>query len=388
MKRRDFLKAVGGATAVGAGMMLMPSSIRHALAINASVATGTIDDVQHVVILMQENRSFDHYFGTLRGVRGLKDRFPIPTAAGKPVWHQWNGQREVLPFHLDGKTMNAALIASMPHTFSDAQAAWGQGRVSEWPKFKTDASMGYYTREEAPFQYALADAFTVCDAYHCSLHASTGPNRIMFWTGTNSDPGLRDQGVNCDERSSEPVNLRTCISGHMPDPGYAYNGSVFDWDTIPELLEAEGVSWKIYQDPNDNWQGLMHGCLASRGFREAQKGSPIYEKGMSLHTIENLRQDVMSNRLPAVSWILPPALKSEHPGAPSSAAQGGNFVEQILDALTANPETWSKTVFFLTFDENDGFFDHMPSPAVPSIASDGSPRGKDDHECLRHVLHG
>lgn len=367
---------MGSATAVGAGMALMPSSIRHALTIGASVSKGTIHDVEHVVILMQENRSFDHYFGTLRGVRGLQDRFPIPTTAGKPVWHQWNGQREVLPFHLNGKTMNAALVASMPHTLPDAQAAWGQGRISAWPLYKTDVSMGYYTRDELPFQYALADAFTVCDAYHCSLHAATGPNRIVFWTGTNCDPSLRNKGINCDERTSEPLNLRTLVSGHMPAPGYSYNGSAFDWATIPELLEAAGVSWKIYQDPNDNWQGLMHGCLASRTFRDAKSGSPYFEKGMSLLSLESLRQDVLSDRLPAVSWILPPPLKSEHPGAPSSAAQGGNFVEQILAALTANPGVWSRTVFFLTFDENDGFFDHMPPPAVPSLYADGTLAGK------------
>ena len=375
MNRRDFIK-IAGSAAAAAGFATMPTSIRRALAIPAQVDSGSIHDVQHVVILMQENRSFDHYFGTLRGVRGFKDRFPIPTATGKPVWSQWNGEREVQPFHLDSDTMNAALVASLPHTFSDAQAAWGQGQLSFWPQFKTDASMGYYTRKEAPFQYALADAFTICDAYHCSLQSSTGPNRIVFWSGTNADPLLRDRGINGDERSAEVVNLRTVVSGQMPEPGYQFTGEPFHWPTIPELLESSGISWKIYQDPNQNWSGLMHGALASRRFRDARPGSPLYEKGMRHHSLRDLQADVLGDRLPSVSWILPPPLKSEHPGAPSSAAQGGNYVEQILQALTANPAVWSRTVFLVTFDENDGFFDHVPPPSVPSIYRDGSLAGK------------
>ncbi|WP_114240936.1 phosphocholine-specific phospholipase C [Dyella sp. C9] len=376
MKRRDFIRMMGGMAVVTAGFAAMPPSIRKALAIGAHVRTGTIDDVQHVVILMQENRSFDHYFGSLRGVRGFKDRFPIPTVTGKPVWHQSNGQKEIQPFHLDATTMNAALVASMPHTFPDAQAAWDQGRMSEWTRYKTDASMGYYTRQEAPFQYALADAFTLCDAYHCSLHASTGPNRIVFWSGSNHDPLLRNRGINTDERSAEVLNLRTAISGTLPSPGYQYQGDPFLWPTIPELLESAGVSWKIYQDPNENWNGLMHGALASPSFRQAKPGSPYYEKGMRPYSVNDLRDDVLADRLPSVSWVLPTPLKSEHPGAPSSAAQGGNFVEQVLAALTANAEVWSKTVFFLCFDENDGFFDHVPPPAVPSVYPDGSLAGK------------
>ncbi|WP_205746416.1 phosphocholine-specific phospholipase C [Dyella amyloliquefaciens] len=376
MKRRDFIKMMGGLTAATAGFAALPSTLRHALTIGANVRTGTIEDVQHVVILMQENRSFDHYFGALRGVRGFKDRFPIPTSRGRPVWHQWNGEKEVLPFRLDGSVMNAALVASMPHTFPDAQAAWEQGRLSAWPKFKTDASMGYYTRMEAPFQYALADAFTLCDAYHCSLQAATGPNRIMFWSGTNSDPDLRRNGLNSDDRSAEVINLRTSVSGSMPMPGYAYNGPPLPWRSIPELLEEAGVSWKVYQDPNDNWSGLMHGGLAFRAFRDAKPGSPYYDRGMTNYSVDDLKKDVSADTLPSVSWILPSPLKSEHPGAPSSAAQGGNFVEQVLQALTSNPEVWSKTALFLAFDENDGFFDHVPPPAVPSYDANGVLAGK------------
>jgi phospholipase C len=147
---------------------------------------------------------------------------------------------------------------------------------------------------------------------------------------------------------------------------------------LPELLQAAGVSWRIYQDPNDNWSGLMHGALAFKNFREAtaKSGSPLYTNGMSAYSIDDLRNDVVNGTLPAVSWILPSALNSEHPAAASSPDRAGNFVSQILEALTASPESWSSTAFFMTFDENDGFFDHVAAPAVPSYNADGTLAGK------------
>jgi len=120
----------------------------------------------------------------------------------------------------------------------------------------------------------------------------------------------------------------------------------------------------------------MHGCLAFESFRSATPGSPIYENGMTHWSIEDLKNHVMNDTLPQVSWVLPSRIQSEHPGAPSSPYRGGDFTHQVLEALTSNPEVWSKTAFFLTFDENDGLFDHLPAPAVPSYNADGSVAGK------------
>jgi phospholipase C len=375
LDRRQFLRNTAGAVGSAAMLAAFPASIRRALAIPAHSPSGTINDIQHVVVLMQENRSFDHYFGTLRGVRGFGDRFPIPLASGKSVWYQSDGTQDITPFRFNKNTMNAALIPDMPHSFPDAQAAWNQGSYGFWPKYKTPTSMGYYTREEAPFQYALAEAFTICDNHHCSVTSGTDPNRVAFFAGSNFNPALRDQGINCTDADSEPVNLRCWITGTWPTPGYTYAGSTFNWPCIPDVLQQAGVSWRIYQDPNNNWTGAMNGALAFESFRNAQPGSPIYENGMSLWSLEDLTRDVQNGTLPQVSWVLPSQLESEHPGAPSSAAHGGYFCEQVLQALTSNPETWSKTVLLLTFDENDGLFDHLPPPAVPSYNPDGSLAG-------------
>jgi phospholipase C len=350
-------------------------SIRRAVAVPANQVTGTIGDVGHVVLLMLENRSFDHYFGTMRGVRGFGDRHPIPLASGKSVWVQSDGEREIGPFRLNTKTTSALRTPGTPHTFDNAQGAWGQGRLERWPRFKTPMSMGHYFREDIPFQFALAEAFTICDAHHCSVTTGTDPNRIVFWSGSNYDPEHRRRGENCTAIDAEVNNLRCLVSGAMPSPGYTYHGAAFPWRSIPEILEEAGVTWRIYQDPNDNWTGLMHGGLAFEGFRTATQGSSVYEKGMTHRSLEQLRGDVRSGSLPQVSWILPPMVWSEHP-SPSSSLQGAEFTSRVLDALTANPHVWGKTVLFVTFDENDGLFDHVPPPAPPSYNLDGTLAGK------------
>jgi phospholipase C len=186
---------------------------------------------------------------------------------------------------------------------------------------------------------------------------------------------LREQGINCTDEHSEPDNLRCWIEGKLPEPGYTYAGNALNWPTIPDVLQDAGISWRIYQDPNDNWTGAMHGCLAFESFRHSKPGSRLYENGMRHWSLTKLAEHAKSHALPQVSWVLPPAVWSEHPG-PSSPLQGAEFASQVLDALTANPETWSKTVFIVTFDENDGRFDHVPPPAVPSFNLDGTLAGR------------
>ncbi|WP_116367469.1 phosphocholine-specific phospholipase C [Parahaliea mediterranea] len=379
--RRDFLRSATTLTAASS-LASLPPLIQQALAVEANHVTGTIRDVEHIVILMQENRSFDHYFGTLKGVRGFGDRFPIPLESGKPVWFESDGQRDITPFHLDQDTMNALKANTTSHEIADTQAAWNQGKFGYWPKYKLDMrtrqttghSMGYYTRAEIPFQFALADAFTLCDNYHCSVASGTDPNRIFFFSGANYDPKRCAQGLNHTPENSEPNNLRCWVTGQWPDPGYAYLGEGFDWPTLPELLQDAGVSWRIYQDPNNNWTGAMHGCLAFNSFRQAQKGSPLYEQGMSHWTLADLAQQVKDETLPQVSWILPSQADCEHAEG-SSPLSGADFTAQVLAALVANPKVWSKTALFITFDENDGYFDHLPPPAVPSYNPDGSLAG-------------
>ncbi|MFY1990390.1 phosphocholine-specific phospholipase C [Achromobacter xylosoxidans] len=368
--RREFLR--GGAAIAGAGsaLALLPASIRRALAIPANRSKGTIEDVEHIVIFMQENRSFDHYFGGLAGVRGFGDRFPIPVPASpdferRTVWAQYNGRpdagapRSVLPFRLDtGAAYEAMRVASTPHTWSNAQDAWDAGRMGQWPAAKKNHSMAYYTEADMPFQYAMARAFTVCDAYHCSFTGGTNTNRLFLWSGTNDGLGR----------------------GHGPALGNTYNklgggdpAGAYTWTTYPERLERAGIRWRIYQDMADNYS--LNPTAGFKAYRDAYHGVPgslaaLKDKALTTRGLDLLRQDVLDGTLPQVSWICATKAGSEHP-SPSSPAQGADYTAKVLDALTANPEVWSKTVLLLMFDENDGFFDHMPPPAPPS-------RGPDD----------
>ncbi|MEB6334353.1 phosphocholine-specific phospholipase C [Serratia rhizosphaerae] len=382
--RRKLLQAA----AVGSAFSLLPASIRKALAIPANNRTGSIQDVEHVVILMQENRAFDHYFGTLPGVRGFSDRFTIPLPDNRSVWQQQGTERLVLPYHLDAQRGNAQRVSGTPHTWPDAHAAWDSGRMSAWPSHKTPTSMGYYREPELPFQFALANAFTLCDAYHCSMHAGTNPNRLFLWTGSNG-PGPDNSAV---------------VVNEWDHPGSEDKG--YRWKTYPERLEESGVSWKVYQYLPDNF-----GDNPLAGFRQYRAASikagnpanppkeftdfvpyseqinaiaPLYKgNGNTLPAgggdleamLAGFRNDVQQGKLPQVSWLIAPAAYSEHPD-PSSPVQGGWFTQEVLNALTERPEVWSKTVLFVTYDENDGFFDHMPSPSAPSLRSDGSFAGK------------
>ncbi|WP_368935230.1 phosphocholine-specific phospholipase C [Alcaligenes faecalis] len=375
--RRSFLRNMTGASLAAGSLAAFPPSIRKALAIPANNKTGTIKDVEHIVVLMQENRSFDHYFGTLKGVRGFGDRFTIPLPNGRNVWQQNVSSTEsVLPYHLDSTKGNAQRVNGTPHSWSDGQAAWDHGRMNFWPKHKNRHSMGYYREAEVPFQFAMANAFTLCDAYHCSMHTGTNSNRMFLWTGTNGPSGSGECTVN-----NAWDSLGSSLLG-------------YEWKTYPERLEEAGISWKVYQNLPDNFTD--NSLAGFKQYRRANEqsgkpnnspydpadndGNPLY-KGVA-NTMPDggffgqLRKDVEEGNLPQISWVVAPANYSEHPG-PSSPVQGAWYTQELLDALTANPEVWSKTVLLVNFDENDGFFDHVPSPSAPSIDPvTGKPAGK------------
>ncbi|MBR8008464.1 phosphocholine-specific phospholipase C [Burkholderia vietnamiensis] len=362
--RRRFLHTVAQSAGAAVALNAFPESIRRALAIPAARGTGTIRDVQHIVVFMQENRSFDHYFGHLRGVRGYNDRFPIPLPNGKPVWYQPSKEdpgKPVLPFRLDTKTTSAQCLGALDHSWAKTHAAIDGGRYDQWPANKTDMTMGYHVRDDIPFHYALADAFTVCDNYFCSLPGPTHPNRSYLMTGT-IDPTGKFGGPLLDNADY--------VDGDLP-PAY----QLLSWTTFPERLEARGVSWQIYQQ-GLTWADPYNGNYGTNilqnfaNFIDAKPGSSLYRRAQTVRTLDNLKDDVINDRLPQVSWLLPPAAFSEHPKY--TPAYGANYTSQILDALTSNPDVWAKTVLFIMYDENDGFFDHVVPPQPPTSAAQGA----------------
>ena len=301
--RRTFLHLLGAGAFAGA----FNASIRRALAIPAHHRTGTIADVEHIVILMQENRSFDHYFGTLRGVRGFGDpRAGQAALRAIRCGASRTARGAVLPFHPDRARPRAAVPRGpaarldRPRTTPGTAASTTAGCRS-----KGTSTMAYLTRDDIPFHYALADAFTVCDAYHCSFLGPTDPNRYHMWTGW----------VGNDGKNGGPV-LDNAEAG-------------YDWSTYPERLQPAGISWKVYQDVGEGLDAAHfwgwtdddafignygdNSLLYFHQYQNAQPGSPLYEGALRGTNIARaatlfdlLQHDVADNRLPQVSWIVAP----------------------------------------------------------------------------------
>jgi phospholipase C len=361
LDRRRFLQIAGGAATATA----LSSCVARAASIAPATRTGTIRDLEHIVVLMQENRSFDHYFGALRGVRGFGDPHPVIQASGQPVWNQSG----VLPFRPAAADLGLQFIEDLAHDWDTTHQALAGGAWDAWVPAKTNVTMAHLTRADIPFHYALADAFTVCDNYHCSLLTCTDPNRYYLWTGFTGNDG----------------------SGGGPVLDNAEHG--YHWPTYPERLEAAGVSWKVYQDVGDGldaagaWGAAGDPYTGNYGdnallyfeqYRSAARGSALHEKARTGTNVARhgtlfdvLAKDVDHGTLPQVSWIVAPEAFSEHPNWPAN--YGAWYVSQVLDTLAARPDLWSTTALLIMFDENDGFFDHLvpPFPAA-SAAAGGS----------------
>jgi phospholipase C len=372
MNRRSFLQLMGG----GVLASTLSGCITRAMSIPAHRQNGSIEDVEHIVILMQENRSFDHYFGTMKGVRGFGDPRPVNLPSGKPVWYQPKAEDYLLPFRPSAPDLGLQFFLQLPHDWNSMHAAWNNGRYDQWVPCKGFPTMAHLTREDIPFHYALADAFTICDAYHCSLMGPTDPNRYYMWTGWAGNDG----------------------TGGGPDVSNAEKG--YSWSTYPELLEQAGISWKVYQDIGTGTDAAGHWGYSANAYignfgdnallyflqyRNAQPGSPLYEKActgthvaLSGGLFDQLRADVAGNTLPQVSWVIAPEAYCEHPNFPAN--YGAWYVSQVLDALTSNPDVFSKTALFITYDENDGLFDHVVPPCVPPNDAQGLSTVSTEHE--------
>jgi phospholipase C len=458
--RREFLKQMALLSGSAGMAWTVPKSIKRAVSINPDPGSSFMD-AEHVVLLMQENRSFDHCFGTLQGVRGYNDPRTITQPDGNSVWAQSGSQGNTYaPFRFDINDTKITWMGSIPHTRHSQVAAWNYNKYDGWIDAKRSShhqyadiplTMGHYSRDDLPFNYSMADAFTICDQNFSSVIGPTWPNRLFFWGGTN--------------RRQKSSDVKAILRNHIP-------WESAQWKNIPEWLEENKISWRIYQNDlttGGGFTGEQRAWLANFGcnileqfsqynvrfskryvqglknqtqslpgeikklekklqslspsgkkyqktrraitkkkqvLKEAKAGlikwsreqfkklpktqkelylrafttnaeDPNYHKLTKLHYQDNgkkrelqvpkgdvlyqFRKDVKSGRLPAVSWLVPSQNFSDHPSAPW---YGAWYTSEILDILTENPEVWKKTIFILTYDENDGYFDHIP-PFTP-----------------------
>ena len=321
----------------------------------AEAGPSGLSDIEHVIILMQENRSFDHYFGTLSGVRGFSD--PEALLGVFDQRGQAVGADEFMqPFRLcseppdrDGQCLN-----DISHTWATQHLAWNHGAMDAFltAHLAADgpedgpAAMGYHTRSELPFYHALADAFTVCDSYFSSVLGPTDPNRVMSMSASIDPAG----------EAGGPV-LQTYFAERVAHYGRLH------WETMPERLHDAGVSWKVY---SARLGELAIGPLPYfKAFAEpwTVRGAELVARGLTPDFPDHFMDDLAAGKLPSVSWIVPPLAQCEHPAAPPS--WGEHLIHQVLDALVAHPDVWQRTVLFVMHDENGGFFDHVPPVTAP-----------------------
>jgi phospholipase C len=340
--RREALRDAGVA---GLGLAAAGAGIESLLAQAASASThGTLKDIKHVVILMQENRSFDHYFGTLSGVRGFDDK------KNRSVFFQNFGNKTLHPFH-----DKSGCLADITHDWGPQHKSWNNGNMDHFLKAHLEAdgssvgveTMIYYDRSDLAFYYGLADAFTICDAYHCSVMGPTDPNRLYSMTGT-IDPAGKHGG---------PL-VETLVATRAATAGK------FTWTTMPEQLSAHGVSWKVY---NGTGGGILDNELTY--FKPYQnKSGDLYKRGIAPVFPNDFMADLSGGSLPQVSWLLTGVAATEHPNY-STPKQGQVAVRQIVEMLVKS-KVWPNTALFITWDENGGFFDHVTPPTPPKGTKD------------------
>jgi phospholipase C len=368
--RRTFLKAGLGAAALGAiGSTGLSSSagasIDRALSVDTP-SNASLADIEHIVILMQENRSFDHYFGTLSGVRGFSDPdvrkngifgtdYPVFDQFGYGPGYGRDSGKYLQPFLLDQIFPNAtgSCTNDISHEWNTQHLSWNHGKMDSFVQAHLTSdgpenfvtTMGYFDRGELPFYYALADAFTICDHYFCSVLGPTDPNRIMALSATIDPEGTKGGPI---------------LTTQVVRPPY-YNK--LSWETMPERLLDAGVSWKVYNDPTG--LALFNPLPYFKAYNDASttRGAQLAAQALLPNYPADLLTDVAANTLPAVSWIHGPALQCEHPAV--APQWGESLVQTVLDILTSNPDVWAKTLFILHYDENGGFFDHVQPPTAP-----------------------
>ncbi len=364
LDRRAFL----GLSAGVAGAALLSPNVRAAA--STKPAGSDLGAIDHVIFMMMENRSFDHYFGMYPGVRGFDDHKrgqlgafsqSLPALPGNDTVSQVG---RVLPFRLDTvRTANAECTFDLTHNWGPQHQCWNHGKMNRFVDVHTEAAnegpsnglltMSYYTRMDLPYYYALADGFTIGDAYHCSVFGPTDPNRMMQMSGTIDPSGKAGGPILTTSSFGQTEVLWSC-----------------HWDTMPEVLEDAGISWKYYRPPGTLYTvaemekiGIFYDTVLPYFAQYRNPSSALHQKAFEFIYPDDFVADLHSGKLPKVSWIAAPVGYDDHP--PSPPALGMWFIDQLLRTLSAVPEVWSRTVVFVMYDENDGFFDHVPPPVAP-----------------------
>ncbi len=307
--RRKALRNLG--ILAGAGLSI-DAGIRAVSRVAASMPGNNVNPIDHVLVACQENRSFDHYFGYYPRA----GRFGVPANYSQP---DGNGGT-VTPHH-----NFFPITGDNSHTWQDIHKEWDNGKMDGF--YTTDGSnaLGYYDGSDLPYYYALANAFTLCGNYFCSLLGPSNPNRFYLMSGT-----CGGNTTNNGDRGS------------------------FDWPTIADLLDQYHISWKCYN------LGLGTGT-SLEDFNILVYFKKWQNDARLMFTEDDYQNDLANGTLPQVSFLITEALISEHP--PADIQMGQHKMADVINALIGS-SSWQSSALFFTYDEGGGFFDHVAPPQV------------------------
>ncbi len=305
--RRTFLKAAGALSLAGLAAPVMPGL--------AATFVKRRNPIQHIIIDLQENRSFDHYYG----LAPFAGQFGIPAGYSQPD----GAGGSVAPYHFTSLS-----TPDIGHSWTATHREWNGGAMDGF--FTTDGinAMGFYTAQDLPFYYSLHDTSTLCVNYFCSLLGPTWPNR--FYTAAGTSGGITTNGI--------------------------WGYGVFDYPIILDLLDAANVSWKVYNVGMDSvpFGNTDNVFVFWKRFANDQRAH---------RPKQEFFQDLKQDTLPNVSWIIPSFARGwdEHP--PADVSVGMGIVQELVDGLR-NSSSFASSAYIHTYDEAGGYFDHVAPPQV------------------------
>ncbi len=304
--------------------------------------------IQHVIWIMQENHSFDNYFGTFPGADGIPPHICLSRLPGSVDC--------VAPFHMP----NLYPTCDLPHEWEDAHAVYDNGKMDAFVWVEgTPYTMGYYDESDIPNYWQYARHFTLCDAFFSSQMGESLTNHLFSLAAQSG-------GMIGGARTVEEVEKI------RDDPGG------FSFAALVDLLKKAKVSWKFYVEttphsPNEKMPPDILWYLLHPDPKQFSLWNPLPgfksvredpAKLANLVALDEYYADLEKATLPQVSWIVPDFDDSEHPPAP--IGQGMWYVTKMINALM-NSAYWKDTVVFLMWDDYGGYYDHVPPPEVDAF---------------------
>jgi phospholipase C len=370
-----------------------------------------IHKIEHVVVIMQENRSFDSYFGTYPGANG------IPMARGKPTVcvpdHAHGGCVRPYPDHAD-------VNGGGPHGASNARADINHGRMSGFvnmselaqhhcadqtnPNCAANAGrgvdvMGYHTQSDIPNYWRYAHDFVLQDHMFQPDASWSLPDHLFQVSEWSANCTQHDQPSSC--RNALMPTPRPQNGNPTRLPSRAAGAPIYAWTDLTYLLHKNNVSWGYYvvagTEPDCQNDGAVSCAPVKQNARTPSIWNPLpffdtvnadHQRG-NIKSVTSFYSAVKKGNLPAVSWVVPSGVVSEHP--PSRISDGVAYTTSLINAVMNGPD-WNSTAIFLAWDDWGGFYDHVVPPVVDQngyglrvpglVISPYAKRGYIDHQTL------